>query len=114
MSRKDKVQEAIRQEVAAIIHDELKDPRIGFATVTRAEVTADLRHAKIYVSVLGKQKSANSTLKALESGKGYMRTLLAKRLKMRFTPDLMFKEDKSAEYSVEFAKKLEEIKNEDK
>jgi len=113
MSRKEKVQEAIKKEVGLIIHNELKDPRIGFATVTKAEVTPDLRHAKIYVSVLGKQKNDKSTFKALESAKGYIRSLLAKRLKMRFTPEIMFKEDRSAEYSIYISKKIDEIKNED-
>lgn len=113
MSRKDRVKEVIKQIVSSIIHDELKDPRIGFATVTKAEISPDLKHAKIYVSVLDKQKEA-STFKALESAKGYIRKLLAQRLKMRFTPEIMFKEDRSAEYSIYIAKKIEELMNEDK
>ncbi|MDD5006139.1 MAG: 30S ribosome-binding factor RbfA [Candidatus Omnitrophica bacterium] len=114
MSRKERVQEAIKQEVSSIIHDELKDPCIGFATVTRAEISQDLRHAKIYVSVLGKQKQDKSTFLALERAKGYIRRLLAQRLKLRFTPEIMFKEDNSAEYSVYIAKKIDELNNENK
>ena len=114
MSRKEKVQEAIKQEVGSIIHDELKDPRIGFATVTRAEVSADLKHAKVYVSVLKEEKTTASTFKALESAKGYIRKLLAQRLKMRFVPELIFREDKSAEYSIYISKKIDELKNENK
>lgn len=114
MSRKEKVQEVIKQEVGLIIHDELKDPRIGFATVTKVELSKDLKHAKIYVSVLGSQKSLSSTFKALKSGNGFIRMLLAKRLKMRYTPDIMFKQDRSAEYSVLIAKKIDEIKDEDR
>lgn len=114
MSRKERVQEAIKQEVSSIIHDELKDPRIGFVTITRTELSPDLRHARIFVSVLGKQESSNSTFEALGSAKGYIRKLLAKRLKMRFTPDITFKEDKSAEYSVYISKKIDELKNENK
>ncbi|MBL7197849.1 MAG: 30S ribosome-binding factor RbfA [Candidatus Omnitrophica bacterium] len=114
MSRREKVKEAIRQEVSSIIHDELKDPRIGFVTVTRTEVSPDLKYAKIYVSVLRKQESDTSTFKALESAKGYIRKLLAQRLKMRFTPEIAFKEDRSAEYSIYISKKIDELKNENK
>ncbi|MFH1622097.1 MAG: 30S ribosome-binding factor RbfA [Candidatus Omnitrophota bacterium] len=114
MSRKERVQEAIKQEVSSIIHDELKDPRIGFVTVTRTELSPDLRHARIFVSVLGKQELSNSTFKALGSAKGFIRKLLAQRLKMRFTPDITFKEDKSVEYSIYISKKIDELKNENK
>ena len=114
MSRREKVQEAIRQEVSSIIHEELKDPCIGFATVTRAEISPDLKYAKVYVSVLGKKKDDNSTFVALERAKGYIRRLLAQRLKLRFTPEIVFKEDKSVEYSIYISKKIDELKNEHK
>lgn len=114
MSRREKVQEAIKQETSAIIHDELNDPRIGFATVTKVELSLDLKYAKIYVSVLGEQEKNNSTFVALEKAKGYIRKLLAQRIKMRFVPEIIFKEDKSAEYSIYISKKIDEIKNEDK
>ncbi|MDD5355518.1 MAG: 30S ribosome-binding factor RbfA [Candidatus Omnitrophica bacterium] len=109
MPRKERVQEAIREGVGFIIHDELKDPRIGFATVTKVELSPDLKYAKIYVSVLG--EGSNKTFKALERAKGYIRKLLAQRIKMRFVPELAFKEDKSAEYSIYISKKIDEIKN---
>lgn len=114
MSRKERVQEAIKQEVSSIIHDELKDPRIGFATVTKAEVSPDLKYTKIYVSVLGKKENDDSTFVALNNAKGFIRKLLAQRLKMRFTPEVAFKEDRSAEYSVYISKKIDELKNEQK
>jgi ribosome-binding factor A len=114
MARKERVQEAIKQEVSSIIHDELKDPRVGFVTVTKVEMSLDLRYAKVYVSVLGKQDTDKSTFKALDSAKGYIRKILAQRLKMRFVPVIMFKEDHSVEYSVYIAKKIDELKNEDK
>ena len=114
MSRREKVQEVIKQEISSIIHGELKDPCIGFVTVTRVELSQDLKHAKIYVSVLGKQKSNNSTFVALGRAKGYIRRLLAQRLKMRFTPEIIFKEDKSIEYSIYISKKIDELKDEHK
>ena len=109
MPRKERVQEAIKEEVSSIIHDELKDPCIGFATVTRAEVSPDLKYAKIYVSVLGKKDY--KTFVALNRAKGYIRKLLAQRLKMRFVPEIVFKEDNSAEYSIYISKKIDELKN---
>ena len=114
MSRKERVQEAIKQEVSSIIHDDLKDPCIGFVTVTRAELSPDLKFVRIFVSVLGKKKEEKATFVALERAKGYIRRLLANRIKLRFTPAIIFKEDKSAEYSVYISKKMDELKNEDK
>lgn len=111
MSRKDKIQEAIKQEVSYIIHNELNDPRIGFVTVTKAEVSPDLKHARIYISALGQPQQNKATFVALEKAKGYIRKLLAQRLQMRFTPEIYFKEDKSGEYSVYISKKIDELKN---
>jgi ribosome-binding factor A len=109
MARRERVREAIKEEVSSIIHDKLKDPCIGFATVTRVELSPDLKYAKIYVSVLGKDKA--ETFVALERAKGYVRRLLAQRLKMRFIPELLFKEDNSIEYSIYISKKIDELKN---
>ncbi|MDD5617840.1 MAG: 30S ribosome-binding factor RbfA [Candidatus Omnitrophica bacterium] len=112
MARRERVQEAIKEEVSSIIHDELNDPCIGFATVTRVELSSDLKYAKIYVSVL--ENKNNKPFVALGRAKGYIRKLLAQRMKMRFVPELIFKEDNSAEYSVYIAKKIDELKNENK
>lgn len=110
MARKDRAQKAIKLEVSSIIHDELNDPRIGFATVTAVELSADLQYAKIFVSVLGEAKQIQETFDALKSAKGYIRSLLSKRLRMRSVPDLVFKQDTSAEYSVYIANKIDELK----
>ena len=107
MSRHERVEEAIKKEVSTIIHDELKDPRIGFVTITRVELTKDLRSAKIFYSVLGKEDSHKKTKLALDSALGYIRSLVAQRINLRFATELMFKEDHSTEYSV----KIEEILN---
>ncbi|MGE5308432.1 MAG: 30S ribosome-binding factor RbfA [Deltaproteobacteria bacterium] len=108
--RKDKVQDAIQKEVSAIIRDELKDPRLGFVTITSVEVSDDLRHAKIFFSVLGKEEQYKKTKEALESGLGYIRKLLAERIQLRFAPEIMFREDKSTQYSVRIEEVLNEIK----
>jgi len=114
MGRKDRVKEIIKQEVSSIIHDEVNDPRIGFVTVTRIEMSPDLRYATIFVSVLGQPKECEETFKALNSAKGFIRKLLAGRIRMRFIPDISFKQDKTIEYSVYISKKIDEIKDETK
>jgi ribosome-binding factor A len=110
MSRKDKVQDAIQKEVSSIIQNELKDPRLGFLTITAVEMTPDLRYAKIFYSVLGKEQEHQKTKEALDSALGFIRRLIAQRLQLRFAPEIMFKEDKSSEYSIRIQEVLDEIK----
>lgn len=109
MLRHDKITQAIKKEVSNIIHDELKDPRLGFVTITRVEMTADLRYAKIFFSVLGKEEEHKKTKAALDSALGYIRRLIARRIRMRFAPEIMFKEDRSVEYSMQIEKVLNEL-----
>jgi ribosome-binding factor A len=109
-SRQDRVAEAIRQEASIIIHDKLKDPRLGFITITNVEVTPDLRYAKIFFSVLGNDESYRKTKEALDSALGFVRKLVAQRLNLRFAPELAFYEDRSTEYSVRIEEVLNEIK----
>ena len=110
MARYEKVAEAIKEEVSNIIHDELKDPRLGFITVTRAELTHDLRCAKIFFSVLGSEEEQAKSKKALDSAVGFIRRLIAQRIQLRFAPEISFKEDKSGEYSIGIQQVLDEIK----
>ncbi|MFA6130035.1 MAG: 30S ribosome-binding factor RbfA [Candidatus Omnitrophota bacterium] len=110
MSRKERVEEAIKKEVSLIIHDELKDPRIGFVTITRVELTKDLRNAKIFYSVLGKDEDCKKTKLALDSALGYIRSLVAQRINLRFATELIFHEDHSTEYSVRIEEVLNKIK----
>lgn len=110
MSRQDKVREAIKREISLILHDELKDPRLGFITITRVELTPDLRYAKVFFSVLGKEEDYNKTKEALDSSLGFIRKLLAERINLRLAPEIIFKEDHSQEYSVRIQEVLDEIK----
>ena len=73
--RSERVQEAIRQEVSRIVQLEMKDPRLGFITITKVELTKDLRHARVYFSVLGENKDKHLTLKGLNSAKGYIKEI---------------------------------------
>lgn len=113
MRRKEKVQEAIRKEMSRIIQEELHDPRIRFVTIIRAEVTDDLRYAKIYYSVLGSQKEEKDTVSAMKSASGFIRSMIAQRLNLRFAPEIMLKLDNSIKYSIEIEKTLESLRKEE-
>ncbi len=113
MSRQDKVAEAIKQEISLIIHDELKDPRIGFVTITKVEMMHDLSYAKVFFSVLGSEEESRKTKEALDSGLGFIRKLVAGRINLRFAPEIAFQEDKSTEYSIHIQELLNEIRGED-
>jgi len=105
-TRIDRISEEVRREVDAIIREELGDPRIGGTfSVTRAEVTGDLRYAKIYVSVLEDDRRED-LLAALKNARGYIRRELGKRMVIRYTPELIFVSDKNIEYGVHIAKVL--------
>ncbi len=91
--RKDRVAHLIQSEVSEMILKELKDPRIGFVSVTGVEVSGDLRHATIFFTVLGEQKDVESTVAALEHATGYVRREIASRLRLRYTPQIRFKFD---------------------
>ena len=107
-TRIDRISEEVRREVDAIIREELGDPRIGGTfSVTRAEVTGDLRFAKVYVSVLEDDKR-DGLMDALKNAKGFIRRSLGKRMIIRYAPELIFVSDKNIEYGVHIAKVLSE------
>lgn len=110
MARYERIAEAIKKEVSTIIHDELKDPRLGFITIVRVELTHDLQSAKIFYSVLGTEKERENSRMALDSALGFIRRLIGQRIKLRLVPEIMFKEDHSIEYSVRIEEILQEIK----
>ena len=104
--RTDRISEEIRREVDAIIREELGDPRIGGTfSITRAEVTGDLRYAKIYESVLEDERR-DELMEALKSAKGFIRRAIGKRMIIRYSPELIFISDKNIEYGVHIAKVL--------
>nr|WP_092067721.1 30S ribosome-binding factor RbfA [Dendrosporobacter quercicolus]NSL46739.1 30S ribosome-binding factor RbfA [Dendrosporobacter quercicolus DSM 1736]SDL62302.1 ribosome-binding factor A [Dendrosporobacter quercicolus] len=111
--RVEKVQEFIKQEASKIILNELKDPRIGFVTVTQVEATGDLHSAKIYVSLMGSDEQKASTWAGLQKAQGYIRSEIGKRIRLRFTPELSFELDESLDYSVKIQELLIKIKEEE-
>ena len=108
--RMNKVAEAIKEEVAKILQTELKDPRIGFVTVTQVRVTADLQRATIYFSLLEGQGSQSGTEAGLKSAQGFIRKMLGERLRLRVTPEIIFRHDPSVAETIRISKLLSSLK----
>jgi ribosome-binding factor A len=104
--------EEIREEVAQIVA-QLKDPRVGFVTVTRVSLTPDLRSARVYFGVLGDAAQRRKTLDALSQASGFVRRELGKRINVRHTPELAFQYDEGLEATDRVAKILREIEESD-
>lgn len=92
-----------------MLQEEIKDPRIGFASVTRVTVSPDLRYAKIFVSVLGDEDAKKDTQTGLENASGYIRRELGRRIALRYVPEISFKIDSSIEHGVHISKLLGEV-----
>jgi len=107
------VGELLREELDDIIRKEVKDPRIGFMSITRVEVPTDLRTARVFVSVLGTDEERVKTLAALRSGAGFIRFHLKPRLRMRQIPELEFRDDRSMEYAQQISETLREVRERD-
>jgi ribosome-binding factor A len=98
--RLDRVNQLIKEEVSMLLQRELKDPRLGFVTVTDVETTKDLRQAKIFVSVLGTEEQWRASLQGLASARGFIRHWLREHLDLRVTPTLDFRADRSMEHAA--------------
>jgi ribosome-binding factor A len=109
--RSQRVSDLLRQEIANIIMYRLKDPRVGFLTVTDVDVTDDIKLARVYVSIL-KEDEKKATLEVLNSAKSFIRSELSKRLRMKFIPSIEFRLDTSIEYGNKIEKLLKEIEGE--
>jgi ribosome-binding factor A len=108
--RADQVGAQVREEIMQIIRRDLKDPRIGFASITEVRMSPDLRSARVRVSVLGDETEQKQTLAGLRSATGLIRHELGRRLEnLKFSPELRFELDPSIEYSVHISKRLREI-----
>ncbi len=108
--RSDKVGDQIRAEISDILLKELKDPRIGFITITKVVVSDDLRTAKIYYSVFGKEQEKEESNKGLESAKGYIKRELGRRMRLKYMPEIAFMFDDSLEYGEHIEELLRDVK----
>ena len=113
--RADRVGEAVRVEVATFLREGAKDPRlVGMVTITAVEVPRDLRHAKIFISILGTDSERAATLDALESMKGHLRSRLARSMKLRVAPEISFKLDESVARAARIESLLAQVRDENK
>lgn len=112
-SRAEKLSGELKKTISEIIQNDLKDPRIGFVTITQVKVSADLRHVKVYFSVLGSDKDKKGTIIGLERATNFIRRVVAKEIKLRFVPEIVFKFDETHEYEQRVNELLERIKREE-
>jgi ribosome-binding factor A len=107
--RLDRVNQLIREEISLLLQRELKDPRLGFITVTAVETTPDLRSAKVFVSVLGDDQQWAASLSALGGARGFIRNWLRQHLDLRITPELSFRPDRSLEHAARIQQLLRQL-----
>lgn len=110
--RSERVSDLLQEELSQIIQRELNDPRLTFVTVTRVEMSPDMRYARAMVSVYGSDQEQEEALEALNHASGYVRRLLAPRLRMRHIPDITFRLDRSAAHAESIARVLRELEPE--
>ncbi len=111
--RTQQIADEMQRVLGEIIQYELKDPRVGFVTVTGVEVSADLQHASVHVSVMGDEQERADTMAALQRAKGFLRRRVAEAMKhMRFVPELHMKMDTSLDYSMHIDEVLRDIEHE--
>ena len=109
-ARLGRIDEELRKELSEIISYEIKDPNLtGLISVTKVKITPDLKYAKVYVSILN-SKSEKDTMDTLKRSAGFVRTLIAKRINLRITPELIFEKDDSMEYGARIEKVIEDLK----
>jgi len=101
--------ELLLAEISEVVARDLKDPRLGFITFTRVELSEDLRHAKVFASILGSEPEKARTLQGLASATGYIRRHLGRILRLRYTPELTFLIDESMEHGAKIAQLLRQL-----
>jgi len=111
--RQRRVGDQIQKEISSLLLREIKDPRIGFVTLTGVEVSSDLRTAKVFYTVLGEQTKRDETQRGLEKATPFMRRELGRRLRLRFAPELQFRFDTSLEYGNRIDTLLKELKDDE-
>jgi ribosome-binding factor A len=107
--RPNRLAETLKEEISQLIRVELKDPRIGFVTLTSVDVAGDLAHAKVYVSVLGTEDEGKISLEVLNRAAGFVRCEIGKRIRLRHVPAIVFVYDPSIEHGAHIAKLLRDV-----
>ncbi|MRG85355.1 30S ribosome-binding factor RbfA [Salinibacillus xinjiangensis] len=107
--RVNRIAEQMKKELGDIIGQKIKDPRVGFVTVTDVQVTGDLQQAKIYISVLGDEDQKKDTLIGLAKAKGFIRSEIGKRIRLRKTPEISFEFDETIEHGNRIEKILSDL-----
>lgn len=110
--RSEKVADLIQKEISEMLTRTLKDPRIGFVTITRVSVSEDCRRANVYFSVAGTFEERKSSLEGLNSARGYVRKELGRRIRLKYTPDILFHFDPSIEYAIHIEEIFHQIREE--
>ncbi len=113
-TRAERVAQMMQKELGTMIQRELKDPRIGFASVTRVEVSRDLSAAKVFISVLGSAENAEDTMAGLEHAKGFLRGEVGRRLQLRHAPEINFRRDESIDRSMALQRLMRQLKEDRK
>jgi len=112
--RQEKLGELIAVELSDLLRTRVKDPRVGFASITHVEVSGDFRHAKVFVSVMGSPEEREATMQGLKNATGFLRHELATRLVLRYMPEIVFKLDKSIEEGARILELIQKVEQEDR
>lgn len=112
--RAERVGEQMKQEIMDIVNNKVKDPRVGFLTITDVELTNDLSQAKVYLTVLGNDKEVDNTFKALQKATGFIKSELGSRMRLRIIPELTFEYDESIEYGNKIERMIQDLHKNDK
>jgi ribosome-binding factor A len=110
--RSERVADLIQKEISQMLVKSIKDPRIGFVTITKVSVSEDCRFAKVYFSVVGTLAERERSMKGLDSAKGFVRKELGHRIRLRYTPEILFQFDPSIEYAIHMGELIQTIQQE--
>ena len=112
-TRKEKLQELLREEMSEILLREFKDPRLGFLTITGAEITPDLRYAKVFISIMGSDEEKARNMAVLKKAEHFARQALGRRVKMKVLPEIEFRLDTSVDQGIRMLELLEQIRRDE-
>jgi ribosome-binding factor A len=108
--RSERVSDLLKREIGDIVEKDLKDPRIGFVTIMKVEVSADLRHARVFFSVFGEPRIQEETWRGLDSAKFFIQGEVGRRLRLRYTPELSFQFDHSVEHGLHISNLIKTLR----